>query len=128
GFTQFDQTARSQVATVAHDANATLGFASQHGTDFHPLNARCLDRTCQVFRDLIVDVHHHVAIVIFDLLKRHAADDPVAQRLDNFASFHDSSHVNAVHRAAIVFADDYILSNVNQAASQVARVGCLERR
>src|SRR5581483_910561 len=24
GFTQFDQTARSQVATVAHDANATL--------------------------------------------------------------------------------------------------------
>ena len=39
GFTEFDQTARSEVTPVARDADAALGFAGQHGADLNPLDA-----------------------------------------------------------------------------------------
>src|SRR5271165_7314995 len=76
----------------------------------------------------MVDVDDHVAVVVFDLLKRYAAHDAVAQRLDNFAGFDDALHVNAVDGAAVVLADDDVLRHVDQAAGQVAGIGRLERR
>src|SRR5207247_10701903 len=103
-------------------------LASQHRTDFHPLNTCGLNGTGEVFRDLVVNVHDHIAVVVLDLLERHAAYNSVPQRLDNFASFNDSSDVNAIHRAAIVFADDYVLRNVNQTAGEITGIGRLERR
>ena len=68
-----------------------------------------------------------VAVVVLDLLERHAADDAVAQRFDDLAGFHDTWHVDAVDGAAIVFADDDVLCHVDQAASQVAGVRRLQR-
>ena len=85
----FDQPSGRQVAAVAHDANAALRFAGQHRTDLHPLDTGRLNRARQVFGDLLVDVDDHVAVVVVDLLERHAADDAVAQRLDDFARFDD---------------------------------------
>ena len=128
GFAEFDQASRRQVSAVAHDANAAPGFAGQHGANLHSLDAGSLNRARQVFGDFLVDVDDHIAVVVLDLLERNAADDAVTQRLDDFAGFNDSSNVNAIHRAAIVFADDYVLSNVNQTASQVARIGGLQCR
>src|SRR5262249_40659002 len=127
-FAEFDETARSQVAAVAHHANTALRFAGQHGADLHPLDAGSLDRACQFLGDLVVDVNDQVAVIVLDLLERDAADNSIAQRLDNFAGFNDSSHVDAIYRAAIVFANDHVLGNVNQAASQVAGIGGLQRR
>ena len=127
-FAEFDQTSGSQVAAVAHDADSALRFAGQHRADLHPLDACRLNRARQVFGDFLVDVDDHVAVVVFDLLERHAAYDAVAQRLDDFAGFDDAGHVDAIHRAAIVFADDHVLRHVNQAAGQVAGVGGLQRR
>src|ERR1051326_8106780 len=127
-FAEFDEASGSQVAAVAHDADAALGFAGQHGADFHALNAGGLDRSREVFGDFMVDVDYDVAVIVFDLLERDAAHDAVAQRLDNLAGFHDTLHVDAGDGAAIVFADDDVLRYVDQAAGQVARIGRLERR
>src|SRR5208283_520888 len=82
GFAQFDEASGSQVAAVAHHADAALGFAGQHGTDFHPLDAGRLNRTREVFGDFLVDINDDVAVIVLDFFKRHAADDAVAQRFD----------------------------------------------
>src|SRR5581483_4474693 len=125
-FAEFHQAPGSQVASVAHDANAALRFAGQHGADLHPLDTRSLDRACEIFRDLLVDVDDDVAVIVFYLFERDAADDTVAERLDDLAGFDDTGDVNAVHGAAIVFADDDILRHVNQTTGQVAGVSGLE--
>src|SRR5215470_17021948 len=126
-FAEFDEAPRGQVAPVAHHANAALRFAGQHGADLHPLDAGGLDRAGQFLGDFLVDVDDGVAVVVLDLLERHAADDTVTQRLDDLAGFHDTGDVDAVDGAAVVFADDHVLGDVDQAARQVARVRRLER-
>src|SRR5581483_1038753 len=127
-FAEFDQASGGEVASVAHDADSALGLAGEHGTDFHPLYASGLNSACQLFRNLLVDVDDQVAVVVLDLLERHAADDAVTQRLDNLAGFHDALHIDAIDRAAIVFADDDVLRHVDQATRQVTGIGCLECR
>src|SRR6266403_835013 len=123
---QLDQSARSQIAAVAHNADAALRFAGQHRTDLDPLDTGSLNRTGQLFGDFLVDVDNDVTVIVLDLLERHAADDAVTQRLDDLAGFHDTGDVNAVDGAAVVLADDDVLRDVDQAASQVAGVRRLE--
>ena len=68
-----------------------------------------------------------VAFVIELIFERHAADDAVAQRLDDFARFDDRLDVDAVAGAAIGFGDDHVLRHVAQAAGEVAGIGRLQR-
>ena len=126
-FAEFDEASGSQVAAVAHDADTAFRFAGQHRADFHALDAGGLNRTGEVFGDFLVDVDDDVAVIVLDLLERHAADDAVAQRFDDLAGFHDTLHVDAVDGSAVVLADDDVLCDVDQAASEVARVRRLER-
>ena len=63
-----------------------------------------------------------------DLLERDAADDAVAQRLDDLAAFDDGPRLDAVERAAVQIRDDHVLRDVHQTPREVARVGRLERR
>src|SRR5262249_8865820 len=112
----------------AHHAHATLGFASQHGADFDPLDSGSLNHSGELFGDLLIDVNHGVAVVVFQFFERHAANDAIAKRFNDFPSFNDPGDVNSVDRSAVVLADDDVLSHVDQAASEVARIGGLERR
>ena len=57
-----------------------------------------------------------------------AADDAVAQRLDDLAALDDGPRLDAVERAAVAIGDDHVLRHVDETARQVARVGGLERR
>ena len=63
-----------------------------------------------------------------ELLERDAADDPVAQRLDDLAAFDDGPRLDAVERAAVDLGDDHVLRHVDETPRQVARVGRLQRR
>src|ERR1700674_717049 len=128
GFAKFHEAARSQVAAVAHNADAALGLASEHGADFHPFDTGSLNRAGKFFRDLLVDVDDHIAVVVLELFERHAAHKAIAQCLDDFAAFDDTRDVDAVHGAAVVFADDYVLGHVDEPTREVAGVGGLERR
>src|SRR5207247_8062375 len=113
GFAQLNQASGGQVPSVTHHADAAFRLASEHRTNLHPFNASCLNRASQLFRDLLVNVHYHVAVVVLNFLERHAADDAVTQRLDNLTRFHDTGDVNAIYRSAIVFLVDDILRPVN---------------
>ncbi len=127
-FAEFDESPGSQVTSVAHDANAALRFAGQHRANFHALDTGRLNRARQLFGDFMVDVDYHLSVVVFDFFERHAANNSVAQRLDDLAGFDDTRDVNSVHGAAVVFADDHVLRHVDQTPRQIARVGGFERR
>ena len=63
-----------------------------------------------------------------DVFLRDAADDTVAERLEDVAAFHDRGDRDAVERLAILFGDDHVLGNVDQTTGEVTRVCGLQRR
>ena len=65
---------------------------------------------------------------IVDVFLRDAADDAVAERLEDVAAFHDRGDDDAVERLAILFGDDHVLRDVDETAREVTGVGGLERR
>ena len=97
----FDQPAGRQVAAVAELADAALGFAGQHRTDLHPLDTGGLDLVGQILGDFVIDLDDDAAFVVHLVFESHAADDAVAQRLDDFARFDDGLDVDTVAGAAI---------------------------
>src|SRR4030088_1589861 len=125
---EFHQAPGSQIASVAHDANSAPRLAGEHRANLHPFDTGSLNRTRQIFGDLVIHVDHDLAFVVFDLLERYAAHDTVSQGLDNFSGLDDTGDENPVHGAAVVFADDDVLRDVNQTAREVARVGGLQSR
>ncbi len=87
----------------------------------HLLDAAFLHRRRLVLVDLVVDLDDGLgAERIDDLLERHAADDAVAQRLDDLARLDDGARLDAVERAAVVLRDDHVLRHVHETARQVA--------
>ena len=80
-----DHAAGAEVTAVAEDADAALGFAGEDGADLDALDAGGLNGGGEVFVDLLVDVDDDLAFVVLELLERDAADDAVAQRLDDLA-------------------------------------------
>ena len=57
-----------------------------------------------------------------DVLERDAADDAVAQPLDDLAArVDDGARLDAVERAAVDLRDDDVLRDVDETARQVAR-------
>src|SRR6185437_4426748 len=120
--------ARGQVAAVAGDADAALGFTGEHRADQHLLDAAALDAGGEGLVNQLVDAHDDLPLEVADRLQRDAADNAVAQALHRFPGVHDGAHRDAVHRAAVVVADDDVLGHVHQAAGEVAGVGRLERR
>ena len=127
GFAHLHHLAGAEVAAVAEDADAALGLAGEHGADLDPLDAGGLDGGGQVLVDLLVDFDDGLALVVLELLKRNAADDAVAQRLDGLAGLDDRGDVDALDGAAVVVGDDDVLRHVDQTAGEVAGVGGLER-
>ena len=62
------------------------------------------------------------------VLARHAAEDALAQRLDDVLALLERRDLEAQDRAAVLLGDRDVLRHVHQAAGQVAGVGRLERR
>ena len=123
------QLAAGQIAAVAAAADAAAGLAGEHRTDLDLFDARFLNRVGQLLGDLVVLGDELFAGErIVDILLRHAADDAIAERLENVAAFHDGSDGDAVERLTILLGDDDVLGHVDQTARQVAGVGGLERR
>jgi hypothetical protein len=78
-----------------------FGLAGQHGADLDLLDARALDSDRELFGDLLVDFDDHIAFEVLDLLERHAADNAVAQRLDDLARLDNRTDVDALDRTAL---------------------------
>ncbi len=126
---ELDEPPGREVAAVALRTAAAAAGARQHRTDADLLDAAFLDVGRLLLVDLLVDVDDDLAGErVDDLLERDAADDAVAQRLDDLARLDDRPRLDAVHRAAVDLVDDDVLRHVDEAAGQVARVGGLQRR
>ena len=126
---ELDHLAGRQVAAVALRAHAAARRAGQHRADLHLLDARILNRRRGLLVHHLVDVDDRLAGErVGDPLERRAADDAVAQRLDDLAALDDRPRFDAVDRAAVVLVDDHVLRDVDETAREVARVGRLERR
>jgi len=75
-------------------------LASQYRTNFHALDTGSLNRSGEVFGNFLIDVDDDIAVIVFDLLERHAGPRcGRASGLDDLAGFHDALHVDAVDRA-----------------------------
>src|SRR5262249_51982429 len=102
GLAQLHGLARGQVAAVALRADAAPRRAREHRADIALLDARVLYGRREPFVDLVVHVDDRVAAErVGDPLERDAADDAVAQRLDDLARLDDRARLDAVERAAI---------------------------
>ena len=85
------------------------------------VDACILDDAYLVFRDLFVGLHQHFTRVgVEDVFRRDAAENTVTELLDDLASLHQRSNLDALQRATVVFGDDAILSHVHQTAGQIA--------
>ena len=117
-----------QVAAVAQTAHAALRFAGQHRTNLNAFDTGRLYRARQFFGDLLVDADDHIVLVVALIFKRHAADDAVAQRLDDFARLDDRLDVDAIAGAAIVFGDNDVLRHVAKPACEITGIRCFQSR
>jgi len=122
GFAKLNHAAGGEVAAIAKRANAAAGFASEHGTDAHALDARALHLIGELFGDFLADVDDDRALEVLDLVEGNAAHDAVAERLDFDAGFDDGLDINAVGSAAIALVDDHVLRDVDEAAGEVAGI------
>ena len=62
-----------------------------------------------------------------DVFERDAAEDAVAERLDDFAGVLELGDADAVERAAVELGDDGVLRDVDETAREVTGVRRLER-
>ena len=126
-FAELDHAAGAEVTAVAEDADAATGFAGEHGANLDALDAGSLDGRGEVFGDFLVDVDDDLAFVVLDLLEGDAADDAVAQRLDDLAGLDDGGDVDAFDGLAVALGDDDVLGHVDQTTGEVAGVSGFER-
>ena len=119
--------AAGEVTPVALGAHAALRLAGEHRADDHFLDARFLDRVNEGFFEFGVRFDEHFAGEgIDDVFERHAAEDAVAEGLDDFAGVLELRHADAVERAAVEFRDDSVLGDVHETTREVPGVRRLE--
>ena len=63
-----------------------------------------------------------------DIFRSHTAEHAVAKRLDDFAAFHQRRDLDTVHGAAIFFANDRVLRDVDETPGQVTGIGSFQSR
>ncbi len=123
-----DLRAAGQIAAVALAADADLGLAGQHRADTQLLDAGLVDLLDADFVDQLARLDDQVAVQrIDDVVERRAAENALAERLDDVAAVDDRAHREATSGSAILLDDDAVLRHVDQAAGQVTRVRRLER-
>src|SRR5688500_12412631 len=125
---------RGQVAAVAHAADAAARFARQDAANLHLLDPGVLDAVRDVLVDELpgLDQQARIAILVElvrveHILARYAADDALAQRLDDVLPLLERRDLEAEDRTAILLGDRDVLRHVHEPPRQVAGVGGLER-
>ena len=130
GFARVDQMTASKVTPVAKGADAAFGLAGKGRAHGDGGNALVADKLGFLFLDKRVFGHQHGVwiIGIKHGVEQHTANDALGQRGFDVAAVLEVGQFDAVHSAAVVFADYNVLHNVNEAAGKVTRVGCFKSR
>src|SRR5690606_24858370 len=106
-----------QVAPVAHGAHAAPRLAGEHRANHDLFDARVLDATDRGFVEELVRLNDGLSRQrIDDLFERHAPEDALAERLNDFAGLFELGDAETIEGSAIVHADHTILSDVDETA------------
>src|SRR5690606_10534074 len=126
--TDGDLAAAGEVTSVALHADAAAGGTGEHRADADLVQTAVLDLADLGLVDLLVRPDEHLARNrVVDVVERHAAQDALAERLDDLTALDERADVQAVHGAAVVLVDDGVLRHVDETAGEVTGVRGLER-
>ena len=109
-------------------ADAAPGLAGEHRADDDLFDARFLDLLDRGLVELGVRRDEDLARErVDDVFERDAAEDAVAERLDDLAGLLELRDADAVERAAVELGDDGVLRDVDETTREVTGVRRLER-
>ena len=127
-FAEVDDMATSQVTPITGSTDATTTLTGKDRTNLDLLYTGIFNLQDQgLINGLVVLDKHFIRNRVNNILKSGTAKDTITQGLDNFTALNQGADVDTVQSAAIVFHNDCVLSNVNQATCEVTRVSGLER-
>ena len=125
----FDQSPAGQVAPITGAAHTASRLTGQHRTNLHAVDRSFHDRLGAVFINLFVERDDDLTRDrVTDIFRRQTTQYALFDRLDNFATFDQRAHNDAIGGAAIDFVDDHILRNVDQTTREITGVGSLQGR
>src|SRR6185312_1749260 len=105
-----DEVATAEVAPVALGAEAIASLAGERRAHLDLVDAEALDVVDLVLAEQRAGLEMRgLRLRIDDVRRGDAAEDALAQRLDDLAAFHQRLHHHAVARAAVVAGDDEVL-------------------
>src|SRR5262249_35622950 len=114
-FADVDLVAAREIASVALRADATTRLAREHGANDDFLDAAVFDRHDEGFVELGVGSHDDLARErVDDVFERHATENTVAERLDDFACVFELRDADSVERSAVEFRNDGVLRDVDE--------------
>ena len=123
-----DQRPAAEVAPVALGAHAPSGFTGQRGAHLHLVDADVVDHLDRLLvEQRACRIQHILRFRVQQVVRQHAAEDALLQRLHHLAAFDERLHGEAVLRAAIVLGDHQVLRDVDQAPREIAGIGRLQR-
>src|SRR4029077_1162436 len=124
-FTELHETARGEVATVAHRAHASAALACEHRPDLELLDADALQVGCDLLVDVLVCLDdlflffHRVA----DCFAAHTPNDALGKVDDFLVAVVNACDHDSVYRSAIVPNDDAFLRRIHEFAGEITGVG-----
>ena len=89
--------------------------------------ASSMTRTAASSSSVFAGDEHLAGERVDDVFERDAAEDAVAERLDDFAGVLELGDADAVERAAVELGDDRVLRDVDETTREVPGVRRLER-
>src|ERR1700745_1530342 len=130
GLADRDRPAARQVTPVAARTDAVTGLAGDGRADLDLVDALLLEEPYHLLIEQRSRRDQHVLRRAGrgDVLRQHAPEHPLAERLHHIAPLEQRGHVEAVARAAVLLGDHQTLGDVDQTPGEIARVGGLEGR
>ncbi|KAF1069318.1 MAG: hypothetical protein GAK45_01131 [Pseudomonas citronellolis] len=117
----------SQIAAVAHGADTMTGFAADRRTHNDFVDAHLLKEIDPLLVDQGACGHDHIVATRLEHVTRdYATQDALTQRLYHVAAFDVRGHHQTMLGAAVDFSHHQVLSNVDEATSQVTGVRSLQ--
>ena len=131
-FTYADHASACHILAVTLRANAEFRVTGKHGSDFDRSNARRRDFLGFVLAYHLVHCDDDVLFVLgmHDVFRRDSARESVFQTFYYLVAFHDCGSDYAARRgtfAAVLFAHDDVLRNVDKTARKITGVGGFKR-
>ena len=124
-----------QVPAVAHPADTAPGLTGEDRANPDLLDPGIVDRVGDVLVDQLAGLDQQLGIAVLVQLVRiehvltgHAAENALAERLDDVLALLECRDLQTQNGPAVLFGDRHVLGDVYQPAGQVAGVGRLERR